>query len=239
MGSDSEMYDSVEVVVARLEAGAAEIRAGSKLLCAGEQARAARFALERDRNRYIAARSRLRRLLAERLGERPQAVELVYGKRGKPALAPRFAGTGLRFNLTHCDDVAVYAFTHEREVGVDVEAVRPLRDADDVAARFFSPQENLAYRSLPATERPQGFFNCWTRKEAFVKALGGGLHLPLDRFDVSLSPHEPPRLLRVGCKPGDRCGWLLIGLQPGPGLTGAVVVRSQESSRAGEPRTLH
>jgi 4'-phosphopantetheinyl transferase len=233
------MYDSVEIVVARLEAGAAEIRAGSKLLCAGEQARAARFALERDRNRYIAARERRRRLHAERLGERAQAVELVYGKRGKPALAPRFAGTGLRFNLTHCDDVAVYAFTHEREVGVDVEAVRPLRDADDVAARFFSPQENLAYRSLPAAERPQGFFNCWTRKEAFVKALGGGLHLPLDRFDVSLSPHEPPRLLRVGCKPGDRCGWLLIGLQPGPGLTGAVVVRSQERSRAGEPRTLH
>ena len=233
------MYDSVEVVVARLDAGAAEIRAGSKLLCASERERAARFALDRDRNRYIAARSRLRRLLGERLGERPQAIELVYGKRGKPALAPRLAATGLRFNVTHCDDVALYAFTHEREVGVDVEAVRPLADADDVAARFFSPQENRAYRSLPAADRVQGFFNCWTRKEAFVKALGGGLHIALDRFDVSLSPHEPPRLLRVGCKPGDRCGWLLIGLQPAPGMTGAVVVRSDPRAGPNPARTLH
>ena len=233
------MYDSVEVVVARLEAGAAEIRSRSQLLCAEERSRAARFAFERDRNRYIAARSCLRRLLGERLGERPQAVELVYGKRGKPALAPRFAATGLRFNVTHCDDVAVYAFAHEREVGVDVEAVRPLRDADDVAERFFSPRENIAYRALPAADRAQGFFNCWTRKEAFVKALGGGLHIALDRFDVSLSPREPPRLLRVGCKPGDRCGWLLIGLAPAPGLTGAVVVRSHPRAKPDRPGTLH
>ena len=233
------MYDFVEVVAARLDSSAAETSAGMKLLCARERRRAARFAFERDRRRYIAARSGLRRLLGERLGERPEAVELVYGKRGKPALAPRFAASGLRFNLAHCDDDAAYAFTQERDVGIDIEAVRPLEGADDVAERFFSPYENLAYRSLAAADRAQGFFNCWTRKEAFVKALGGGLHIPLECFDVSLAPREPARILRVGGKPGDSCGWLLIGLQPAPGLTGAVVVRSHPDAAAVRTRTIH
>jgi 4'-phosphopantetheinyl transferase len=218
--------EAIEVVVTSLDIGAARMRAAAGLLSAAERRRAERFAFERDRRRYIAARSRLRRLLGARLGERPEGVEFVYGKRGKPALAPRHAAAGLCFNLAHCDDVAVYAFAHAREVGVDIERVRPLADADEVAARFFSRNENQAYQALAAAERGQGFFNCWTRKEAFVKALGGGLHIPLASFDVSLAPGEPARILRVGSRPGDLCGWLLTGLQPAPELTGAVVVRS-------------
>jgi 4'-phosphopantetheinyl transferase len=240
------MYESVEVVLVRLDAGVAEARAGRRLLCADERRRAAQFKLARDRRRYIAARSALRRLLGERLGERPEAIELVYGRRGKPALAPRLAASGLHFNLAHCDDVALYAFTHEREVGIDIEAVRALSDADDVAARFFSPYENLAYRSLASAHRAQGFFNCWTRKEAFIKALGGGLHIPLGSFDVSLSPGEPARILRVGREPGDSCGWLLMGLEPAPGWTGALVVRAQAEAATADgyaaafcPRTIH
>jgi len=215
---------------------AAQIRAAGVLLSAGERQRAARFAFDRDRRRYIAARALLRRLLGERLGERPEAIEFVYGRRGKPALAPRFAGSGLHFNLSHCDDVAVYAFARAREVGVDIEKVRPIPDADEIAKRFFSRRENLAYRALAAADRGPGFFNCWTRKEAFIKALGHGLHLPLGSFDVSLAPGEPARILRVGPRRGDDCGWRLASLQPAPGLTGAVVVSAPPPF---SPGTVH
>jgi 4'-phosphopantetheinyl transferase len=194
------------------------------LLSVEERARAGRFVFEDDRRRYTVARAQLRRLLGERLGERPEAVELTYGAHGKPALAPRHAGSGLRFNVSHCGDVAVHAFTRGREIGVDVEAVRALPDADQIAARFFSPRENQAYQALPSSERPVGFFNCWTRKEAYIKALGEGLAHPLQRFDVSLAPGEPARLLRVDDTAGEDCGWTLHGFDPGAGFVAALVV---------------
>jgi 4'-phosphopantetheinyl transferase len=141
-------------------------------------------------------------------------------------LAPRFAGSDLRFNLSHSDELAVYGFAAGRELGVDVEEVRGLQDATDVAARFFSRRENEAYLALEARDRPQGFFNCWTRKEAFIKALGDGLYHPLDRFDVSLAPGEPAKVLRVEDTPGE-CGWTLHSFSPRPGFIGAVAFRSE------------
>ena len=214
-----------DIAVARLDVGPETVRASAALLSDAERQRAGRLARDRDRRRFIVARSRLRQLLGERLGVRPQAVELIYGERGKPALARRFAGSDLRFNVSHCDDVAVYAFSRGREIGIDVEALRSVRDADDIAAHFFSRRENEAYLSLDPGDKPLGFFNCWTRKEAFIKALGDGLYHPLDGFDVSLAPDEPARILRLGSTPGDHCGWALHSFLPGPGLIGAVVVR--------------
>src|SRR5207248_9160821 len=111
----------------------------ARLLSDLERARAGRFAFEPDRNRFIVARALLRQLLAARLGVRPEAVELASGARGKPALAGRFATSDLRFNVSHCKDVAVYALSSAREGGVRVEAARTLPVADDVAARRFSP----------------------------------------------------------------------------------------------------
>ena len=230
------MDDSIELVVAELDAWGAGMGPAQKLLSVDERQRAARFALEHDRRRYIAARAELRRLLGERLGERPETIEFVYGRRGKPALAPRFAASGLRFNLSHCGNLAVYAFAHAREVGVDIEEIHPLADADDVATRCFSCNENLIYRALPAADRGQGFFNCWTRKEAFIKALGGGLHVPLRCFDVSLAPGEPARILRLGRLPGASCGWRLVDLQAPTGFAAAAVIRSSLSSGS---ETLH
>jgi len=111
---------------------------------------------------------------------------------------------------------------------LDVEAVGPIRDADDIAARFFSQRENRAYRALERRDRPLGFFQCWTRKEAFIKALGDGLSYPLDRFDVSLTPGEPARILRVEDTPGDRCGWRMDSWSPAPGFVAAVVIGHNE-----------
>ena len=218
---------AVELVRVRLDA---ELEATDELaqcLSDAERLRAGRFVFERDRRRFIVGRARLRRLLALRLGTRADLVELDYGRRGKPRLAGGFAESDLRFNVSHCGDVALYAFSSGREIGVDVEAVRELRDADGVAARFFSCRENEAYLALDPRDRPLGFFHCWTRKEAFVKALGDGLHFPLDAFDVSLAPGEPARILRVADVAGSACGWTLhdvdLGLEPR--FAAAVVVR--------------
>lgn len=217
------MDEAVEVIVTRLDVRSEALCAGAAVLSDEERDRARRFAFDRDRQRFVVARGVLRGLLAARLGVRAQAVELVYGERGKPALAPRFAASGLRFNVSHCEDVAVYGFSSGGEVGVDVEAVRAMPDADDVATRVFSGRENAAYRALDRRDRPLGFFQCWTRKEAFIKALGHGMYYPLDRFDVSLAPGEPAELLRVEQSPEDRRRWRMTGFFPVPGFVAAVV----------------
>lgn len=217
--------DAIEVVVTRLDVRLEAVCASAALLSDAERQRANRFAFDRDRRRFTFARARLRQLLAARLGMRPESVELTYGEHGKPSLARRCADSDLRFNVSHSDDVAVYAFALGREVGIDVETVRAIRDADHIAARFFSRRENEVYRVLDPRDKPLGFFNCWTRKEAFIKALGDGLYHPLDRFDVSLAPGEPAGILRVEGTPGDACGWALHSFLPGPGLIGAIVVR--------------
>jgi 4'-phosphopantetheinyl transferase len=213
---------AIEVAAARLDALPVTVRALSASLCEAEHRRAARYRFDRDRRRFIVARARLRQLLAARVGVRPQSVELEYGRNGKPALARRFAATGWCFNVTHCDEVALYAFSRAGDIGIDLEAIRPLREADDIAARFFSRRENDAYRGLGAQDKPLAFFSCWTRKEAFVKALGDGLCAPLDQFDVSLAPGEPAQVLRVEPALGDACGWRLDSFSPLPGFIAAV-----------------
>jgi 4'-phosphopantetheinyl transferase len=230
---------AIEIVVTRLDVRPEAVRASAALLSDAERQRAGRFAFDRDRRRFTVARAQLRWLLSERLGVRPEMVEFVYGAHGKPALARHFADSDLRFNVSHSDDFAVYAFAPVREIGVDVEAIRVIRDADEIAAHFFSRRENEAYLALDASDKPLGFFNCWTRKEAFIKALGNGLYYPLDRFDVSLAPGEPARILRVESTPGDYCGWALHSFSPAPGLIGAIVLQKfadELASRIGPER---
>jgi 4'-phosphopantetheinyl transferase len=216
-------FGASEVLAARLDTRDEALHEAEARLSRTERLRAARFAREPDRRRFVVARWWLRQLIGERLEVRPETVDLACAERGKPALAPPLAHSGLRFNVSHCDDLAVYAFARGREIGVDVEALRALPDADDVAARFFSPREYDAYRSLEPELRPLGFFNCWTRKEAFIKALGDGLYYPLERFDVSLAPDDPARILRVATTPGERCGWRIESFSPAAGFVAAVV----------------
>src|SRR5881628_272569 len=226
----SSTDDAIDVVVTRSVVGPEVARAAAALLSDAERQRASCFLFDRDRDRFIVRRARLRQLLAARLGTRPESVELVYGAHGKPALARRFADSDLRFNVSHCDDVTLYAFSCGRAIGVDVEAVRVIRDADDIAARFFSHRETQAYRALEPRDRPLGFFQCWTRKEAFIKALGDGLSYPLDRFDVSLAPGEPARVLRVEGAPEDHRRWHMESFAPALGFVAAVVAERRSSA---------
>jgi len=196
---------AVEVVASRLDLGPGAVDALAGWLHDDECRRAGRFRLARDRRRYVAARGMLRQLLSARLGTHPRAVEFSYGAHGKPCLAPGSAAGDLRFNVSHTGDFALFAFSRGREVGVDVEAVLPMRDADAVARHYFSRSEFRAYRALEPGAREAGFFTCWTRKEAYLKALGGGLQSALSEFDV------PP-------------GWSLRSFSPAPGHAAALAV---------------
>ncbi|HET9707357.1 MAG TPA: 4'-phosphopantetheinyl transferase superfamily protein [Gemmatimonadales bacterium] len=217
--------DAVELVVTGLALEPAAVRAFASLLSDAERERASRFAFPRDARRFIVCRARLRQLLAARLRMRPESVELTAGARGKPALANPRRNGDLRFNLSRRDDIAVYVLSSGREVGIDIEAVRMIRDADTIAARWFARGEHDAYQALDPCERPLGFFNCWTRKEAFVKALGDGLSYGLDRFEVSLTPGEPAKLLRVENTPGADCGWSLVSFSPASGYVAAIAAQ--------------
>lgn len=217
-------FAGVQIVAARLEAAPDALASLAACLSEGERARAARYRLGRDRRRYIVARALLRRLLGERLGEPPAALQLGRGARGKPALTGRQARSGWRFNVSHCEDLALFAFSREGALGVDVEAVRAFADAEAIARRFFSPAEAQAYLALAPQERALGFFQCWTRKEAVIKALGEGLYLPLDSFEVSLAPGAPAAVLRMAQAEGDG-GWRLHSFSPLPGFIAAAALR--------------
>jgi 4'-phosphopantetheinyl transferase len=222
----SFMVGAVEVFATRLDAGADAVRSSEAVLSDTDRQRANLFTFDRDRRRFVVGRAHLRELLARRLGVRPESVKLTCGARGKPAIAPGSTDLDLRFNVSHAGDIAAYAIANGREVGIDIEAVRAVPNADGIASRFFSRQENEAYRALDPSDRPLGFLNCWTRKEAFVKALGDGLGYPFDRFDVSLAPGDPAKVLRVGSTAGDGCGWHLESPCLAPGLVAALVVET-------------
>ena len=184
-----------------------------KLLSPAELARANRFHFTKDRQAYIAAHGALRTILASYLDCGPAEIDFASGTNGKPAVA------GIQFNLSHSADLGVVAVTPDRELGVDVELVDPQRANMDVARRFFSPSEVAVLQALPTDLQPAAFFNCWTRKEAYLKAIGLGLSVPLDSFDVSLGPGEPVRLLR-----GADARWSLHSFTPAPSYLGALAI---------------
>ncbi|HEX9921799.1 MAG TPA: 4'-phosphopantetheinyl transferase superfamily protein, partial [Anaerolineae bacterium] len=150
----------------------------------------------------------------------------TYSPTGKPSLATssQHDQPDLRFNLSHSHELALYAVTYGRDVGVDLEHVSRKIEAMQIADRFFSPSEVSVLRSLPGHLQRDAFFNCWTRKEAFIKAKGDGLSLPLDQFDVSLRPGEPAVLLSTHFDPQETGQWSLQALSPGPGYVGALAL---------------
>ena len=148
---------------------------------------------------------------------------------GPPSTPPNW----LRFNVSHSQGLAVVAVTRHREIGVDVEEVRPLPDAQPIAERCFSGEENRVFLGVPAADRLAAFFNCWTRKEAYLKALGDGLARPLDAFDVTLLTGEPARLLRVKGDEREAARWSLRALYPALGYVGALVVEGHGWELAG------
>ena len=183
-----------------------------------EKARADRFHFVNDRNRFVAARGLLRELLGKYLHQAPAGLEFSYGEHGKPSLSGGDASSGLCFNLSHSAGLVVYAIAKERNLGIDVEHVRPESAGDDIAKRYFSAREVSDLQTLPPEAKVEGFFHCWTRKEAYLKATGMGLQIPLDSFAVSLVPEKPAQFLG-GVEPR----WHLAAYDPAEGYVAAVV----------------
>jgi 4'-phosphopantetheinyl transferase len=206
---------SVETHLARLDVDPSERMKYGAMLLPEELERAGRFYFPTDAERYIVRRGKLRELLASRLGCRPRDVPLSCNSFGKPSVK----GTDLRFNLSHSSGVAFYVFARDAEIGCDIEWRRSEFACEGVAERFFSARELQSLRTVPPRRWVEAFFNCWTRKEAFIKALGFGVSYPLKAFDVSLAPGEPAALLR------GPIGWLLHSSEPLEGLQAAIAVK--------------
>lgn len=216
---------AVDIVGVRLDASAGIIAALWQLLSRDEQERAEKFRFSEHRQHYIVARGNLRRLLAERLRIAPRAVEFVENNYGKPKLAPVHGSADLDFNLSHSGALALYAFTSGRAVGVDVELIREIPDIDDLAERFFSPTEIASLKAFPVAQRSSAFLACWTRKEAFIKALGQGLSCPLDAFDVTIDPDAPARITKIKASIERVANWTMQAFAPSSCYIAAVAYR--------------
>lgn len=199
-----------------------------RILTPSEQARAERFSFRKDRGRFILRRGLLRTLLGRYLAVDSGRLQFTYGAGGKPELAPPFSRTQLHFNVSSSAGLVLYAVARGRELGVDIESIRPDIAHERIADHFFSPGEVSALRALPAEARVEAFFACWTRKEAYVKAKGEGLGMRFDSFDVSFIPGEPAAVLRTGESAQEGSRWSLRTLAPGRGYAAALVVEGDK-----------
>lgn len=210
---------------ASLELPSSQVQTLQHNLTEEELERAERFHFQRHRVRFIVARGVLRTILGRYLWVEPGRLRFSYGPHGKPELAGNNAWRALRFNVSHSHRLALYAVTNDREIGVDVERIRPDLAGEKIAERFFSPQEAAMLRGLPAQVRQEAFFACWTRKEAYLKAVGEGITLRLDQFEVSVAPEGPATLLSIKGDPKKASRWSLKELDPGPGYVAALAVK--------------
>jgi 4'-phosphopantetheinyl transferase len=216
--------DEVHVWLAKLDDYAAD---GLKqLLREDELSRAARFHFDKNRNHYIVARAWLRKLLSAYLGVGAGELRFSYADKGKPSLDESQRGS-LDFNLAHSQGMALYAFSRAREVGVDLEFIREDLADEKIAERFFSEREIDDLRNVPAELRKQAFFDCWTRKEAYIKARGEGLSMPLAEFDVSLAPGAVAALLRNHKEPDEVTRWSMQVVDVPEGYVAALVAEGQ------------
>ena len=191
-----------------------------------ERERAKRFRLDEAREAYIVRRGLLRVILAGYLGIKPGGLRYSQNAFGKPALRDRLGGDRLCFNVSRSGRVVLCAFARDCEVGVDVEEVRHDIDHEEIAARFFAPEEVAALQACAASERREAFFKCWTRKEAYVKATGEGLSLPLHDFAITQRPGQKAMRLRRRGVGDESSRWWVSALDPGPGYVGAVAAQA-------------
>jgi len=190
-----------------------------RMLEPDELNRASRFHFEKHRQHFIVARGFLRSVVARYLKMQPESLRFSYGAYGKPALASEHV---LRFNLSHSHEVGLLAITLDAELGVDVEHIRADFASEEIAQRFFSRAEVQVFNALPKEEQVAAFFRCWTRKEAYIKAIGKGLSQALDAFDVTLMPGVQAALLRAEDDNVER--WWMSDLNVGKGYAGALAV---------------
>ncbi|HVP16116.1 MAG TPA: 4'-phosphopantetheinyl transferase superfamily protein [candidate division Zixibacteria bacterium] len=184
----------------------------ASVLSVKERMRAAGYLFEEHRKRFIVGRAVLRTILAYYLNTEPGKLQFCYGPRGKPYLAERSCEASVQFNMAHSNELALYAFTVKRRIGVDLEYIHKIPDVEKIVARIFPKGEN--FETLPNSQKLNAFFNCWTRTEACAKAVGTGLAQSFDGFDASLTREEP------ACP----SSWFITSFAPAPDYTASLVV---------------
>jgi 4'-phosphopantetheinyl transferase len=199
-----------------------------EVLPADELDRAGRFYFERDRRRFAVSHAMVRHVLGRYLALGPQELRFVLGAKGKPELATQCNSLRLKFNLSHSGEFALMGVSINLTMGIDIEEIRPDFGTQEIAERFFSRYEVATFLSLPQHQRAEAFFYCWTRKEAYIKAQGDGLSLPLDSFDVTFAPGTEPALLRVAEDPNEVARWKLYDINPGPGYKAALMIEGNQ-----------
>ncbi len=192
--------------------------ATQETLDAGERARAERFHFDRDRVRFIAGHDRIRRILGRYVGLEPDAIRFEVGDHGRP----RLAAQNLNFNYSRSGGHALLAVSLAPVLGADLEEVRFSDDLKDVANQSFAPAEQRALDALSADDWASGFFAAWTRKEAVLKAIGTGLATPLNAFEVAISPHAPPAIVRAEGAAAIAADWTLLSFNPFDGYQAAI-----------------
>jgi len=203
-----------------------------QILSEDELIKATRLKSLKTRNHCIASRGFLRLIVAPYLDVKPTELRFQYGPHGKPALAEKFLNSGICFNVSHSHGLALYAVASGSMVGVDIEKILPDLAYAQMAARYFSPKEMETLQKLPPDQQREGFFNCWTRKEAYLKARGYGLDFPPDRFSVSLVPGEPTVLLDHTSDPREVSMWSIEDLDPGPGYSAGLAVLNRQAEKS-------
>ncbi|MDX1378156.1 MAG: 4'-phosphopantetheinyl transferase superfamily protein [Anaerolineales bacterium] len=217
--------NQVDIWLVSTKASLDTVQQAESSLSADETQRAAKFRFEKDRIRFVISHVALRDVLSRYLHIEPREISFTVGEYGRPSVG---SIQNLDFNLSHSGDYALIAIARGRKVGVDVECFRDELEIEKIARRFFSQNENDELMSLPPDQQQIGFFNCWTRKEAYIKAHGLGLSLPLDGFDVSLSPNEPAKLRATRPNAHEASRWTLLALETDSRHAGAVAVEGRE-----------
>ena len=216
--------DSIHVWRIPLNPSAPRLKAAGKILTQDETRRADRFLRAEHGHRFTTARAALRTLLAGYLDAQSGDLCLEQGQYGKPHLAGEHADSRIQFNVSHSGELALAAFCLDAPIGIDIEQNRPRPDMLKIAKRFFAKQEVDTLLCIEPEHQQAAFYTCWTRKEAYIKARGDGLHHPLKGFQVSLAPEDPPALLHADGEPQDG-PWTLYTLFPGDGYTGALAAQ--------------
>lgn len=226
--SDLELRDDeIHIWFSYLDKTINELYHFSQMLSIDERMRMGRFHRDEDKKRFIVRHGILRKIFGGYIGVEPNDLQFYYDKKGKPSLLENLGRGSVQFNLSHSNGVAIFAFTRNHDIGVDIEYIREIPEMDKIVRRFFSEKENEAFRLLPDSQKRAAFFKGWTSKEAFVKALGDGLTRPLYNFDVSLSPNKSGELLKIDGDSNEAHQWSIQYLEPLPDFACAFAIRSK------------